>query len=118
NRKGKASVYQVPGEQTIFSPVSEELTKARVDTYPFTSWKDGWLVFNDNPLEEVMDQVGRWYDMQVEYADPSLKTIRFGGKLRKAKSIKDILRVIERSNKLSTKISGGKITISERKPAI
>ncbi|TCD11612.1 DUF4974 domain-containing protein [Pedobacter frigidisoli] len=117
NRKGKASVYQVPGEQTIFSPVSEELTKAKVDTYPFTSWKDGWLVFNDNPLEEVMEQVGRWYDMQVEYTNPSLKTIRFGGKLRKVKSVKDILTVIERSNELSTRILGGKIIISERKPA-
>ena len=117
NRKGKAPVYQVPGEQTILSPVSEELTKAKVDTYPFTSWKDGWLVFNDNPLAEVMDQVGRWYDMEVEYADPSLKTIRFGGKLRKAKSIKDILKVIERSNELSARISGSKIIISERKPA-
>ncbi|SMD15374.1 FecR family protein [Pedobacter nyackensis] len=115
NRKGKAPLFQVPGEQSNFDPLTQSLSKSEVDVYPYTAWKDGWLVFNDNSLEEVLEQVGRWYDYQVDFESPDLKALRFGGKLRKSKNITDVLSVIERSNELKYKISGQTIYIYNKK---
>lgn len=100
NRKGKPAVYQHPGDQTIYNPSSDQLTKEHVDTYPFTSWKKGWLVFNDNSLEEVMEQIGRWYNYKIQYESSSLKELRFGGKLKKTNDLRKILAIVERSNEI------------------
>lgn len=115
NRKGKVALFQVPGEQSIFDPQTQDITKSEVDVYPFTSWKDGWLVFNDNSLDEVLDQIGRWYDYNVSFESPELKALRFGGKLRKSKKVTDVLNVIERSNELNYRISGQTIYIYHKK---
>lgn len=115
NLKGKPSLYQVPGEQSNFDPQTQNITKSEVDVYPFTSWKDGWLVFNDNSIGEVMDQIGRWYDYKVTFETPELKALRFGGKLRKSKKITDVLFAIERSNELKYKISGQIIYLYSKK---
>ncbi|TCC99359.1 DUF4974 domain-containing protein [Pedobacter hiemivivus] len=115
NRKGKAALFQVPGEQSNFDPITKDISKSEVDVYPYTSWKDGWLVFNDNSLDEVLEQVGRWYDYNVSFESPELKVLRFGGKLRKSKRITDVLNVIERSNELKYRISGQTIYIYNKK---
>ncbi|MDR6782765.1 transmembrane sensor [Pedobacter africanus] len=114
NRKGKPPVLQVPGEQSNFDPLTGGITKSEVDIYPFTSWKDGWLVFNDNSIGEVMEQVGRWYDYRISFESQELKALRFGGKLRKSKKITDVLNVIERSNELKCSISGQTIYIQHK----
>lgn len=115
NRIGKAALYQAPGEQSNFDPLTQNITKSEVDVYPYTSWKDGWLVFNDNSLEEVLEQVGRWYDYNISFESPELKVLRFGGKLRKSKKITDVLNVIERSNELKYRISDQTIYIYHKK---
>lgn len=115
NRDGQAAVHQKPGEQSVFDPTTQTLSKSTVDVYPYTSWKDGWLVFNDNSLGEVMDQVGRWYDYQVAFESSTLKALRFGGKLRKSKNIRAVLAIIERSNEVKYKISDQNIYIYSKK---
>lgn len=114
NREGRAPVYQVPGEQSNFDLLTREINRSEVDIYPYTSWKDGWLVFNDNSLEEVLEQIGRWYDYQVTFESPALKSLRFGGKLRKAKNITDVLSVIERSSEVKYRMSDKVIYIQSK----
>lgn len=44
----------------------------RVNTAAYLGWLDGRLVFDETPLDEVVAQLGRWYDAPFRIADPSL----------------------------------------------
>ena len=46
------------------------------------SWTEGFLEFSQTPLEDVVAELTRHNDVMIEIADPSLKTLRFGGIFR------------------------------------
>lgn len=43
------------------------------------SWRQGVLVFDDESLPKVVEDVGRYTDVQIEIADPSLRALKVGG---------------------------------------
>lgn len=47
------------------------------DTYYFTSWKDGYLVFRNTPLSEVAQRLGHWYNTEIILEDKALEKIPF-----------------------------------------
>lgn len=46
------------------------------------SWREGLLEFSDTPLAEVVREMNRYTEFDIEIADPSLKTLTFGGIFR------------------------------------
>lgn len=46
------------------------------------SWQDGILRFSGEPLEKVLDEVGRYTATAIVIKDPALRELRFGGVFR------------------------------------
>ena len=46
------------------------------------SWTEGFLEFSQTPLETVVAELTRHNDVTIEIADPSLKSLKFGGIFR------------------------------------
>jgi ferric-dicitrate binding protein FerR (iron transport regulator) len=44
-------------------------------------WLDGSLTFVDAPLGRVLEDMHRWYDVDVKLADPTLASLPFTGTL-------------------------------------
>jgi transmembrane sensor len=44
----------------------------QVNLDAYLAWTDGRLVFDDTPLGEAVVRLGRWYDVPIRIADPSL----------------------------------------------
>jgi len=82
------------------SPVSEAvplITRlAPVDLDIKLAWQRGMLIFRGEPLQEMLEEVGRYTTTQFVLADPELATVRVGGYFR-AGDI-DGLRVALREN--------------------
>ena len=49
--------------------LSGEMVKREVEVKSFTSWKDGRFVFEQQPLEDIMRTLERWYDIRVIFKD-------------------------------------------------
>ncbi|MFA5630626.1 MAG: FecR domain-containing protein [Porticoccaceae bacterium] len=47
------------------------------------AWQEGLLDFADTPLEEVVNELGRYSSLNVEFIDSELRGIKFGGIFRK-----------------------------------
>ncbi len=55
-----------PGEQA--SVVSNRKpSSARADLSEAIAWKEGKFIFKNAPIESIMRQVSRWYDVEIEY---------------------------------------------------
>lgn len=76
--KVKAAAGEVvlkPGENAALS--GDGLKVETVDVLKYTSWKNGYFYYDDVCLEEILEELGRWYDFTVRYEDESLKALRF-----------------------------------------
>lgn len=68
--KDNQTVVLKPGQQAIImnngnSPAIEVMNSA--DTDQVLAWKNGEFSFNETDLQTVMRQIGRWYDVDIEY---------------------------------------------------
>lgn len=90
---GTRSISLRPGEQGAVE--NGNLAKETVNTRLYTAWKDGRFVFKEQPLEEIMRTLARWYDVNIEFADEGVKEATFSGNLRRYDDFGTIIRMLE-----------------------
>jgi transmembrane sensor len=81
----------------------------RVDS--LLGWLEGRLVFRDAPLSEVLLELRRWHDSEVDLADPSLGALPFTGVLTDA-SFRSSIGVVAATLGLSVQRTGGRVVLS------
>jgi ferric-dicitrate binding protein FerR (iron transport regulator) len=69
--------------------------KNNVKTAFYDSWKNGTMLFENQTLEQITSKLERWYNVEIVYADPSIKDYRFTGTILKNKPISQIMQVFE-----------------------
>ena len=82
-----------------------------VDTYNYTAWKDGKFVFEEENIERIMERLARWYNLNVFYANESVKNQLFNGVLTRFTEVEDILRVIEQTATVEFEIKGNTVIV-------
>ena len=61
-----------PGEMGLFDPSTGKVSLGKVNLHKFISWKDGILVFRDDPMTEVIPMLQRRYDINIEVKQPKI----------------------------------------------
>lgn len=83
------SISMKPNEKLFFKDT--EFKKQTVNPELYTSWVNGYLIFNKTPINEVLRKVGRYYNVNFEQVDsPQL----ISGKLYLSNNINDVLSSI------------------------
>ena len=88
----------------------KDLVMTAVDTAAAIAWKNGYFIFRDERLEDIMKQVARWYDAEVVYQD-DLRNKRFEGSVSRFKNVSAILKKFELTETVHFKIEGRRITV-------
>lgn len=92
--KGAAASLQLhPGEQAVLN--NENFDVAAVDVSLYTAWKDGEFRFRATPLVEVLHQIERWYDMDVDYTGIP-EDIKIHASIRRDKKLSTVLHALEK----------------------
>lgn len=81
-----------------------------INVAPYTGWMRGELRFSNAPLQSVVDEVERWYDVKVVLGDSTYAAYRLTASLRSG-SVDDVLDVVVKSLDLRSKRSGDTIWI-------
>ena len=68
-------------------------TQAGVRVEGYVAWMDGELVFDDATLDEVAEEISRWYDVDVHVDDPMIASRRLTGAFRR-QAVDAIIRSI------------------------
>ncbi len=78
-----ATTRLAKGEQVTFTTHNAEkfetLALSRVDPEQPTRWRDGWLVYRQEPLRDVLRDVARYSDLKIEVATDLDDQLRFTG---------------------------------------
>ena len=62
----KESILLSPGEELSFL-ANGEIELNEVDTESFVNWKDGYFYYDDLSLLLIMQDIGRWYNVNIEF---------------------------------------------------
>lgn len=84
-----------PGEQSL--AVNNNIKVREADLQVALSWKDGKIYFKDAPIQEVLRQVSRWYNIQIEYRGTPTEEV-FNGGIKRNENLSSVLRILELSN--------------------
>lgn len=109
SRDGKNEAPQLhPGEQSVLAGAGFEI--AEVDASLFVAWKDGQFRFKATPLTEVMRQIERWYNLDVDYTGiPS--DIQIHASISRDKKLSAVLHALEKITDLKFDIKGRSVKL-------
>jgi ferric-dicitrate binding protein FerR (iron transport regulator) len=98
--KDDESIVLRPDQQAEYSVTSGEFNIRVVDASLFSAWKDGYFIFRDQRLEDIVKTLSRWYSMEVVYQSPELKNIRFSGQLFRYNRVEQILEIFAATERI------------------
>ena len=107
--KGKAALLLQPGNQAQLNNYGEIKLIKNADLEEAIAWKKGFFFFKNSSLQNVMRQLSRWYDVEVDY-EGSIPERNFGGELSRSLNIAQIFQVLDKS-KVHLKVEGKKIIV-------
>lgn len=99
-----------PGEQAVNRPESG-IRIASVEVEYEIAWKNGLFMFEQEPLDNMMTTLSRWYDMEVEFVNKEKQHYTFSGILNREDNVLKLLNTLEKTNEVSFEIQEKKILI-------
>lgn len=74
-----------PGKQAVYSKKEKSLSVFNVSSDKYWAWKEGILLFENMPLTEAFDHLGRWYNVDFIFENSSLKGCTINGEFKESK---------------------------------
>lgn len=83
-----------PGMQSTVT-TGDHVQTGDADLEEATAWKNGLFIFEHEPLESICRKLSRWYNVDFLFLDPSYKSLRFTGRVRREDHITGLLHMLE-----------------------
>lgn len=88
------SIILSPGEMVCIN--NQQLEIQTVDTAKITSWVNGKLFFSDTRLENIIENICRWYDLETIWHNDALKNSKVTGVIRRDLPVASSLDMLEK----------------------
>lgn len=108
-RASGRSVTIKPGQQTVFNRRDQLSVAQNVNTEEITAWRKGEFEFEDEPIENIMRQVARWYDVTVKYEGKT--SVHFNASIKRNVPVSKLLHYLELTNRVHFTITGKTIIV-------
>ena len=102
-----------PGYQVSYENGGDAVVrKVKIDNE--IAWKGKQFRFERCPLDEIMNDVMRWYDVDITFGDEALKKLYFTGTLNRYAKIELLLRFFEAGCDIRVEIKGRSIIVMRK----
>lgn len=106
----KESLLLQPGQQASLNNIKRSLIKQSFDVDEVMDWKNGYFIFRNEPIDEIMKKISRWYHIEVAYQGKMTRE-SFGGKYLKSNSLQELLSSLELTGTVEFKVQGRRVTV-------
>lgn len=91
-----------PGQQAV---VSDRIAIRNASLTSVMAWKNGDFEFRKDKLDEIMDELARWYDIQVTYQGKSPSDILLTGSISRQSTLSEVLEVLSYASEATFSLS-------------
>lgn len=109
----KMHLYELKPDQKIsYSKVDSKISIVNPeDQQPITGWKNGWLIFEDTPMVEIIKKLERWYGVKIIVMDSSVLKKNLTAKFRE-ESLSQVLELMHRISLINYTLKDSTVFIS------
>jgi len=75
--KGIPLLKMEPKDWAIFQKTNNEISTQKIIDDRHFSWKEGKLIFNKEPIDEVVKKLSRWFNVDIQIKDPELYDLTY-----------------------------------------
>ena len=105
------SVKLVPNKQVLFNKSTMGLEVRDVDVDLYLAWADGRLVYDNCPLEKILTDLGRWYNIDVFYSRDELRSYQFSLNMKKHEEFTQVLELIGKTGEVQFEIKDNTVIV-------
>ncbi|WP_143305416.1 FecR family protein [Chitinophaga vietnamensis] len=107
----KITLSLKPGEQALLA--GDGATRVQpADMKVVLAWQKGLFYFQSASLENVMEELSRWYNVQVVYEAGTNRSLHFTGRIARSPQISEVLQFLEATGKIHCSLRGQQLKIS------
>jgi transmembrane sensor len=107
---GRGKRLLQPGEQARIGPEGQTaVVKANLEAA--LAWKNGWFIFRDQSLDEILPQLARWYGVDID--NQVVTSQHFNASIPRSVSLSKVLHLLEQTRHVHFVIDAGRITVKE-----
>ena len=99
-----------PGEQAVKGKNGEVVVR-EVNVAPYIAWRQGYFLFEDERLEDILNELARWYDVNIFFENSSVREERFSVDMPRHESFEEVLRLIEQTRSIQIEIEGNNVFV-------
>lgn len=107
-KRENKDVLLKPGQQVQLDNKGD-MKVVQADLDATIAWKNGLFTFNDATIEDVMRQLGRWYDMEIVYPEGIPQDL-FRGEMFRNENMSSALKILAASG-VNFSVEGRKIIV-------
>ena len=107
--KGNSTSLLNPGQQAVWNEREEKVSINNADMDEAVAWKNGLFQFDGANIVTIMREIGRWYNVKVEY-EGEIPSRKFEGKISRSAELSEVLKILELSN-IKFTLVGNKIIV-------
>ena len=107
-------VELVPGQQATIAGLNKKVEVENVNPLDYISWKNGVFSFDNATMQEVMTELGRWYDVDVKFIPGTRSTALIKGKFARTGKLSWLLSQLEQITNLNYSLKDKTIVVSNR----
>ncbi|HMI63406.1 MAG TPA: FecR domain-containing protein [Puia sp.] len=108
---GTASAVLTPDQQTSCN--GGKIDVREVIGEDAIAWKEGYFRFNNEPLEEVLKKISRWYNVSIVYKDEEIKKKAAYGTMSRFSDISEVIRLLELTRTARFEIQNNEVIVSK-----
>lgn len=89
-----------PNQLSRLNLLTGEQKIVEVDIQKYIAWTTGFLRYDNDPLELLIQDLNRWYGSDFEFSDNNLKNIRISASINKDTPLQEVLAMIQTTAKI------------------
>ena len=82
-----------------------------VDTDNYYLWTEGYFYFDNETVVEIMRELGRWYNIRVEFENPQAMNYRLHFLAERDQKIEEVLQLLNMLGKVQATYENNKISV-------
>lgn len=101
------------GEKIVINEKGESSTQY-VDVDLYTAWHNNRIVFYNESLENIMHELGRWYNFETFFSHDHLRNLKFTINVNKFKTFNELANMMKEMDEINISIKQNRVLISEK----